>query len=203
MPTTPRERHSSLSLRYRQPCGDPPIERRCPGPVPLCACLGQVPASCLGAADLLGATPATLPPLHVPLAPCSVSSYLVASICLYPSRTAGVSRYLPPEGWMTCSTSTSSINTHCNVSSYVRQTPKRTVTTGQPTRAGFRIVHVVVGPIGPDLFTAVSRPPPRPLPLALQRSTPHAGKGRVKATRRDATFVAAKPDQGPKPLTSL
>lgn len=58
MPTTPRERHPSLSLRYRQPCGDPPIERRCPGPVPLCACLGQVPASRLGAADLLGATPA-------------------------------------------------------------------------------------------------------------------------------------------------
>lgn len=50
--------------------------------------------------------------------------------------------------------------------------------TGQLIRAGFRIIHVVVGPIGPDLFTAVSRQPPRPVP---------PGTAKIHSTRRQRT----------------
>lgn len=74
---------------------------------------------------------------------------------------------------------------------------------GNPPEGNFELFTSLLAQLAPGLFTALSRPPPRPIPLALQRSTPRTAKGRVKATRRDATFVAAKPDQGPKPLTSL
>lgn len=97
------------------------------------------------------------------------------------------------------------INTHCNAffCTYNNYHEGLWPSSNLPERS-FEIFTSLLTQLSAGLTTALSRPPPRPVPpWRCKRSTSRTAKGRVKATRRDATFVAAKPDQGPKPLTSL
>ena len=104
-----------MLVQVRDPCF--PASARYLRPVSVRLILGELP----------------LPPLHVP---APAASFLVASICLYPSRTAGVSRYLPPNLIIVAFNSVlpfEFINTHCNVFLYVQELPRRALAIEQPT----------------------------------------------------------------------
>lgn len=143
-----------------------------------------------------------LPLLHVPPCSCRSAPFLVASICVYQSRTPAVSRYLripPPLSVSTRyfrSLYPGSINTYCNV--FLR-TYNQFHEGLQPLcnkyKQDFGLFALLLARLNPATATTCT------LAGALQKIHSTA-KGRVKA-RRDATFVAAKPDQAPKPLTGL
>jgi hypothetical protein len=148
---------------------------------------------------LLGATPARLSrPSRLQL---SASSFLVASFLFVPVRTAGVSRYLPPDRRLQTLPS------------------PLLLSLSTPTATSFRTYNCLHEGLQPLCNTSEGGFEPFASllaqldPIYLPRSAGHrhdlypgtalqnihsTAKGRVRATRRDATFVAAKPDQRPQ-----
>lgn len=60
-------------------------------------------------------------------------------------------------------------------------------------QGGYRTIRVFVGSIGPDLFTAISRPPPRPAPRRTAKDPLHRQRTRESETRRDLRGSKTRP----------
>lgn len=125
----------------------------------------KVPASRLCEADPLGATPVSPFTSRLQL---SVSSFLVASICLYPSRIAGVSRYLTPSRRLLLlfpyPLLLEYINTCCDAFLCAKIHEGVRNPLDNQLENSSKIFALLCTQLAPCSYRALSRPPPRPVP---------------------------------------